>query len=142
MGAFADHAYRLFLDRTLYLATIRLQAERGLGKSYSAMLPFVEGLHALGYLSDADYELYRNKYSIGLIEGNKSPTQIYKERSRAAECKTKNRYFGEVLAQWSTLKEKSKRYHLKEAEKHKTLKNAKLLLELGVQEKERLTIEG
>jgi hypothetical protein len=138
---FNDHAYRLFLDRTLYLAAVQLQADRGLGKAFSVMLPLVEGFHVLGYLSDGDYDLYKSKYSIGLIEGNKSPTQIRREQTRAAECKSLNRHFGEVLAQWSTLKESSKRYHLKEAEKFKTLKNAKLVLELGVQEKEKLAVD-
>jgi len=139
---FNGHSYLLCLDYKLYLATIQYQADHGLGKAYTGMLLHVEGLHSEGYLSDADYELYKAKYSIGLAEGHKSPTVIYKEQTRAAECKVQNKHFGEVLAHWSTLKEKSKLYHLKDAAKHPKIKNAKLLLELGKQEAERVALES
>jgi len=121
------------LDRKLYLATIQLQAKKGLGKSYSAMLPFVVGLHSLGFLSDADYEVYKNKYSIRLEESVNVPTKADIIRMERRENKNRqlNRHFGEILAQWSQLKDSAKDYHLKEAEKHRNLKNAKLLLDLG-----------
>jgi hypothetical protein len=128
---FNGHSYLLCLDYKLYLAAIKYQADHGLGKAYTGMSVFVEGLHSEGYLSDADYEVYKAKYSVGLAEGHKSPTQIHVEQSRAAERKTVNKHFGEVLSQWSGLKDSAKQYHLKEAEKHKTLKNAKLLLDLA-----------
>ena len=138
---FKGHQYSLFLDYKLYLATVQLQADHGLGKAYSAMLPFVEGLHTMGYIEDSVYELYKRKYSVGLAESKKSPVQIQLEQTRAAERKAKNKFFGEVLAQWSELKPSSKAHHVREAEKYKTLKNAKLVLELGKQDKERLAIE-
>jgi hypothetical protein len=133
MTGFNDHKYMLFLDRKLYLATVNLQAERGLGKSFSAMLPFVEGLHTMGYLSDADYEVYRNKYSVGLEDAANAPTKadIIRRERKANKYKQLNRHFGEVLAQWSQLKDSAKQYHLKEAEKHKNLKNAKLVVDLA-----------
>ena len=97
------------------------------------MLPFVEGLHAMGFLGDADYEVYKNKYSIGLEESANVPTKADIIRMERKENKNRkiNRHFGEVLAQWSQLKDSTKDYHLKEAEKHRNLKNAKLLLDLG-----------
>ncbi|GAI36592.1 unnamed protein product [marine sediment metagenome] len=61
---FREHGYMLFLNRKLYLATVKLQADRKLGRSYSAMLPFVEGLHVMGYLSDADYEIYKKNTAL------------------------------------------------------------------------------
>lgn len=132
---FSDHQYRVFLDRKLYMATIQLQAERGLGKSYSVLLPCIEGLHSLGYLSDADYEVYKAKYSVGLEEAANAPTpaQLIRHERKANKYKQLNRHFGEVLSQWSGLKETAKQYHLKDAEKHKNLKNAKLLLDLAKQ---------
>ncbi len=131
--SFNDHKYQIFLDRKLYLAAIQLQAERGLGKSYSVLLPCVEGLHLMGYLNDADYEVYKAKYSIGLEEAANIPTasQIKAEEKQHNKNRQLNRHFGEVLAQWSQLKESAKEYHLKEAKKHCTLKNAQLLLDLA-----------
>jgi hypothetical protein len=145
---FSEHVYRLCLDFRLYSATIKLQSDMGLGKAYAGMLPFVEGLHSLGYLQDEDYELYRNKYSVSLEDAhnnkNKSPVQILKEQSRANYRRTQNDYFGEALKQWAHMKPKAKKYYLKKASdpENKTLKNAKLLLELGEQDRERLTLES
>ena len=143
VSSFDDHKYLLFLDRKLYLSTIQLQAKLGLGKSFSAMLPFVTGLHEMGFLCDADFEVYKAKYSIGLEEAVcvKSPAQIKKEETRHNKNRQLNNHFGEVLAQWSTLSEKTRAYHLKGAAKYPKLKIAKLVVELGEQDKERLTIE-
>ena len=79
-----------------------------------------------------------------VVENPKTEVQIQTEQSREAYCKAQNKYFGEVLSQWSSLKDSAKRAHLKKAglPENKTLKNAKLLLELGEQDKERLTLEG
>lgn len=127
-----DWSYRLYMDRKLYLALIQLQADRGLTKSKAGLLSIVEGLHKMDYLSDADYEVYRNKYSVSLEEAANQPTKadIIKQETAHNRNRQLNRHFGEVLAQWSQLKDPAKQYHLREAAKHKTLKNAKLLLDL------------
>ena len=39
-------------------------------------------------------------------------------------------HYGEVRVQWAKLKDSARQYHLREAAKHKNLKNAKLLLDL------------
>ena len=128
-----DWSYRLYMDRKLYLALIQLQADKGLSKSKAGLLSVVEGLHQIGYLSNGDYEVYRNKYSVSLEEAANRPTKadILRQETRHNRNRQLNRHFGEVLAQWSTLKDSAQQFHLKEAEKHKTLKNAKLLLDLG-----------
>jgi len=137
---FKEHVYRLCLDYRLYSAAIKLQADNGLGKAYAGMLPFVHGLHAMGYLSDEDFELYKNKYSVGLAEAqknkNKSPVQLLKEQTRSNFCRTQNKYFGEALSQWSCMKPKSKLFYLKKAAEPENvnIKNAKLILELVEQE--------
>ena len=42
---FREHGVMLYLDKALYKAFIRLQADKGLGRSYAGLLPFVEGLY-------------------------------------------------------------------------------------------------
>ena len=139
---FSEHVYKLCLDYRLYSAAIKLQSDLGLGKAFAGMLPYVEGLHTMGYLSDEDYELYRNKYSIGLAEAhdnkNKSPLDLLKVQTRSNFRRTQNDYFGEALKQWSTMKPKSKLFYLKKAAdpENCSLKNAMLVLELGAQEQE------
>ena len=38
--SFREHGVMLYLDKTLYKAFIRLQADKGLGRSYAGLLPF------------------------------------------------------------------------------------------------------
>jgi len=66
MGNFKEHGVMLFLDKILYTAFIKLQADKGLGRSFAGLLPFTEGLYHLGYLSKEDYEAHIEKYSIPL----------------------------------------------------------------------------
>ena len=98
---FSEHVYKLCLDYRLYSAAIKLQSDMGLGKAYAGMLPYVEGMHTLGYLDEETYELYRNKYSVSLAEAhnnkNKSPLDIVKAQTRANYRRTQNDYFGEAL---------------------------------------------
>jgi len=136
MGEFRDHVYRLMLDRKLCLAIVQLQAERRLGRSFSAMLPFVEGLHSLGYLSDGDYEVYKAKYSVVLDNTPLTPTQNREQETKENRDRQLNRHYKAVLEQWATLKEQSKKYHLKKAEVDKRLKYARLVLKRHSQEKE------
>jgi len=131
MGGFQGHKYVLFFNRKLYLATVRLQAERGLGKSYSALLVCVEGLHSMGYLNDADYEVYKEKYSVGLDVEPLNPKKIKQQETKANRDRQLNRHYEEVLKQWNTLKEKTKRFHLKKAEENKHLKFVREVLKLG-----------
>jgi hypothetical protein len=71
---FREHGVMLYLDKTLYKAFIRLQADKGLGRSYAGLLAFVEGLFHLGFLSKEDYQKYVAKYSQELTEEPKPLT--------------------------------------------------------------------
>lgn len=131
-----DWSYRLYMERKLYMALIKLQAEKRLTKSKSGLLSVVEGLHSMGYLSKADYEIYKAKYSVGLDVESLSPIQIKKIETKANRDRQLNRHYKEIFAQWNTIKEDAKQWHLKDAEKNKHLKYAKLVLEKGSQEME------
>ena len=132
---FSEHVYKLCLDYRLYSATIKMQSDLGLGKAYSGMLPFVTGLHSMGYLSKEDFELYQNKYSESLESAhnnkNKSPIEVAKARTRENNNRTQNGYYSEALKQWETMKQSSKLYYVKKAASEAHLKNAKLILALG-----------
>ena len=134
---FSGHVFKLCFDNVLYMKMLQVQVDNGLGKAFAGMLVNVYGLHAMGYLNDAEFELYKNKYSVSLAESkenkNKSPVQIAKEQSRANFCRTQNKYFGEALKQWSSMKPKNMAFYLKKAAlpENKNLKNARLLLDLA-----------
>jgi len=65
---FREHGVMLYLDKTLYLSFIKLQADQELGRSFAGLLPFVEGLYTMGYLDKKDYVEHRKKYSQKLVD--------------------------------------------------------------------------
>jgi len=113
---------------------IRLQADRKLSKSKAGLLTLAEGLHDLGYLSTADYEIYKNKYSIPLDEEPVSPTELLRKETKEARHRKLNNHYKQVIKQWSTLRVDVKYYHIKDAKKNLNLKYARKLVELAEQE--------
>lgn len=82
---FREHGVMLFLSNPLYLGFIKLQADKGLGRSYAGLLPFVEGLYRMGYLSKEDYEIYFKKYSQGLTKKTEKNNESYAEIQEKTE---------------------------------------------------------
>jgi hypothetical protein len=110
---FREHGVMLYLDKTLYKAFIRLQADKGLGRSYAGLLAFVEGLFHLGFLSKEDYQKYVAKYSQGLTEEPKPST--LEELQKEEQLKQWQRQFQIALDQFETMPSHSKQYYLKKA---------------------------
>ena len=147
MGSFNGHVFQICCDHILYMKMLQVQVDYGLGKAYAGLLVNVHGLHALGYLNDEEFELYKNKYSVSLADANanknKSPVEVANEQSRSNYCRTANKEFGNVLNQWSTMKQKNRAYWIKKAQlpENANIKNAKLVLELGACVKESSTCQ-
>ena len=136
MTGFSEHRRMIYLDRKLFLAILQLQADKNLGNAFGALLPFVVGLHHIGYVSDSDFEIYENKYSVPLDAEVLTPEQIKQKETKENRNRQLNRHYKEVFEQWDNLKEKSKLVHLKKAEEDKHLKWAKKVLNKGKQERE------
>lgn len=66
-SGFKEHQVMLCLDKEPYHGFIQIQADRDLGRSYAGLLPFVEGLYHLGYISKEGYDAHFKKYSEPLI---------------------------------------------------------------------------
>jgi len=60
------HGLLLYLPSSLYLALVRLQAEKGLGRSFAGLLALTEGLYRLGYLEEEEYIRLCERYSTPL----------------------------------------------------------------------------
>jgi len=102
MGNFREHGVLLYLDKTLYKAFIKLQADKGLGRSYAGLLPFVEGLYQLGYLSKKEYEKRVKKYSKSLDEMEKENKPLTKEQlEKEKKLKDLEKQFSMVIEQWN-----------------------------------------
>lgn len=127
MMGFREHGVMLYLDSTLYLGFIKLQADKCLGRSYAGLLAFVEGLHQMGYLNEEQYLAQKKHYSQPLDE---KPRQLTLEESKKAEeRKLLEKQFAQIIEQWDLHPDKTWREHwTRKAHEYGDLINAKKLL--------------
>jgi hypothetical protein len=127
-----DHYLPLLLNAKLRLALIKLQYNMELGTSYAGLYALNEGLHALKYLSDEDYEFFKRRYSDKLVcdDSNKKALEIDQQARKENEEMTK--YFREILMQWDTHPNLEwRKYQFKKAKEYANrIPNAKLILDL------------
>jgi len=112
MARFREHGVLIYLSNKLYMGFVKLQAEKGLGRSFAALLPFVEGLYKLGYITEEVYLEHKEKYSQPLIK--KKPV-TKQQRNELAKIET---LFSGALEQWETMPDKSRAYYVEKAKQH------------------------
>jgi len=121
LGKFREHGVMLFLSHDLYLGFIKLQADRGLGRSFAGLLPFNEGLYRMGYISKESYEAHKRKYSVKLGEAPAIP--IERKYAKLIEG------FENILKEWPNMRDDPRKFWIEKAEKWKdTLPVAEQLL--------------
>lgn len=125
--SFREHGLMLFLGKTEYKAFIKLQADKGLGRSYAGKLAFTEGLFHLGYLDKAEHEQNIKKYSEELREAPKPISFV--EAQQKSEAARVEKVLLAALVQWDQLSEKARLYHLATAKKYSSLEISQRLLE-------------
>jgi len=110
--SFQEHKVMLFLDKELYVAFIRLQADKTIGRSYAGLLPFVEGLYHMGYINRDVYQTHVQRYSDKLV-GKKQltlvETQEMEKNIRLAKL------FEAIAKQWESLTQEQQQAHFKRA---------------------------
>lgn len=127
---FKEHGVLLYLPPELYSAFIRLQADKGLGRSYAGLLALTEGLHCLGYLSEDEHAIYVKRYSRKLTE-QKTALTLQQTKEKEARIKLEKQ-FSDIIKQWSTMKQSSRDYYMKKALDNKEIiPNAKLVIALA-----------
>jgi hypothetical protein len=128
--SFREHGVMLYLDKTSYKAFIRPQADKGLGRSFAELLPFIEGLHHMGYLTDPEHEERVKKYSQPLCEEARPlTTEQVQQKSEVANWEKR---FSLAIKEWSSMPEKSQVWHVQKAkELLDGVPNAKLVLALA-----------
>ncbi len=90
----------LLLNPKLRLALIKLQANMELGQSYAGLYALNEGLHALKYLGDDDYEAFKKRYSDKLVDDEAAEKTLEMDQQARREIESKTNYFREILSQW------------------------------------------
>ena len=125
---FKEHGCILYLSKELYSAWIKLQADKDLGRSYAGLLPFVEGLYRLGYLSKDVYEEHFKKYSRPL---NPKKEITFEEKKQLDFLAEKDKQLKGMLESWD-LPHYTPNWHEKtiaEAKKYPNLEYAKIIIE-------------
>lgn len=130
MNSYREHGVLIFLSKDLYNGFIRLQAARGLGRSYAGLLPFTEGLYQLGYISKEVYEEHIRKYSQPLGSEIPSTPLTLEQLKEKQLLEKKDRQFKGQLEQWEQHSSQAWRTKvLADAEKWEDkLESARLLL--------------
>ena len=130
LGSFKEHGVLIYLSKELYTGFIKLQADKDLGRSYAGLLPFVEGLHKLGYISPDVYQKHIEKYSVPLGKESLSETPVTpEERKQKQLLKQKNDQFKGMLDQWNIHDLEWKIKTVVYAKKYSDLEYAKLIIE-------------
>jgi hypothetical protein len=109
---FQEHKVRLYLDKDLYVAFIRLQADKTIGRSYAGLLPFVEGLYHMGYINKDVYQAHVLKYSEKLVTKKQLTLVETQEMEKNIQLA---RFFKAVAEQWEGLSPRQREAHLKKA---------------------------
>jgi len=127
-----SHGFLIYLPPELYIAIVKLQADKQLGRCYPVLYALNEGLFRLGYIPKETYETFEKRYSQKLIKEEPKPL-TKQEQEQLKLLKQKEKAFSNVLDQWNIHPSKEwRKGWLKEAEKYKdTIPNAKLVLALA-----------
>ena len=71
-----------------------------LGQSYAGLYVLNEGLHALKYLCDDDYQVFKKRYSEKLVDDQQNKPTAEVNLQAQKEIENMTRYFCMVLDQW------------------------------------------
>jgi len=135
-SGFQEHYVRLFLDKELYIAFIRLQADKTVGRSYAGLQAFVEGLFHMGYINKEVYEVHMKKYSDKLVGKKQLTLAETQEMEKNIQLA---RFFKAVAEQWETLSPEQRAAHLKRALAAKAkVPEAELIVQLYQREVKKL----
>lgn len=129
-SSFQEHRVMLCLSKELYSAFIRLQADKGLGRSYAGLLPFVEGMHHLGYLNEMDYQAHLKRYSEPLVQPKPLTKEQLEEQRKLRELEIQ--FQGVLKTGLNKLSERSRKHWIKRAQEYQgKVLSARLLLDLA-----------
>lgn len=126
------HGFLIYLPPQLYIAIVKLQADKQLGRCYPVLYALNEGLFRLGYIPKETYETFEKRYSQKLI--TEEPKPLTKQEAEQLKLlQKKEKTFSMVLDQWNIHhSQKWRNGWLKEAQKYKDkIPNAKLILALA-----------
>lgn len=99
-SGFREWKVMLCLNKELYRAFIKVQADKDLGRSYAGLLPFVEGLYHMGYIAQDVYEKNVKHYSEPLIKKEEVPESPEQKQARVS-LESEDTIFKETIAQFS-----------------------------------------
>jgi hypothetical protein len=127
---FKGHIYTACLKDKIYLAAMKFQVDKHLGKAYTAQQLFIAGLYHYGYIDEKTFKEYTLMYSEKLDAETTNPLTTEQLKSQQKLRKIE-KDFSEAIKQWDSMNPKAQQYYIRKARKYRdTVPNAKLLLGL------------
>ncbi len=94
------HGFLIYLPPELYIAIVKLQADKQLGRCYPVLYALNEGLFRLGYIPRETYETFEKRYSQKLVKEEPKPL-TKQEAEQLKLLQEKEKTFNMVLDQWN-----------------------------------------
>lgn len=121
--------HRLYLDAYFEDALAKMRADTGQGDTYALLTALNEYLYERGYMNEKAYLMHKQKYGVGLIEELEKKLSKTEKQEKPSEKELQlEQTLKNILKQWDTAPESSKKYYFEEAQQYSHLPIAQQIL--------------
>jgi hypothetical protein len=95
-----EHIMKICLPPELYLAVIKFQVEKEIGKSYAGLLLLTKAVYQEQLITREDYEKFQYRYSRRLVAEEKPQKLTSEQQKEKQKMDEKARTFSSLISQW------------------------------------------
>jgi hypothetical protein len=95
-----EHIMKICLPPELYLAVIKFQVEKEIGKSYAGLLLLTKAAYQEQLITREDYEKFQYRYSRKLVAEEQPQKLTSEQQKEKQKMDEKARTFSSVINQW------------------------------------------
>jgi hypothetical protein len=95
-----EHIMKICLPPELYLAVIKFQVEKEIGKSYAGLLLLTKAVYQEQLITRDDYEKFQYRYSRRLVAEEKPQKLTIEQQKEKQKMDEKARTFSSLISQW------------------------------------------
>jgi hypothetical protein len=95
-----EHIMKICLPPELYLAVIKFQVEKELGKSYAGLLLITKAAYQEKLIGRETYEKFLYRYSRKLVSPEEPQRLTFEQRKEKQKMDERARTFGALFSQW------------------------------------------
>ena len=95
-----EHIMKICLPPELYLAVIKFQVEKEIGKSYAGLLLLTKAAYQEKLITREDYEKFQYRYSRKLVAEEQPQKLTSEQQKEKQKMDEKARTFSLLISQW------------------------------------------